>query len=292
MSWSVSDEEFSVYANGPLRARPLGALAATMMGVAALAVLLGALAFVRVAPVEPAASAVASASAPIAEESPSPAFSPPPRSAAAPAKRVAGFDIDIPEFAGEKKVVAEAPPQTGGRRETVSIGDFDDGEFFLRFDILQPAGAKLGNSDFFLDMARHAAQAGLAVSRIGQPTPLASRFGALETAEIRLSRSGDGLTRLAAGERSCFAARLVDAKLSIEIAGVACGAATKPVDKRAMGCLLGRLYYVPAGEGSAQGLSQAFARGESASCFAAPAAAPAAESGAPHPSRKKRAARH
>lgn len=292
MSWTVSDEEFSAYSSEALRARPLGSLAASLMGVAALAVLAGALLWVRVSPVDmasssPPADAVATpASAEI--------FAPAQGGSGAAVQRSASFDLDVSELAKEKKAYSvQQRERGGGRQDTLSFGEFAGGKLYLRFDILQTAGEKLGNSDFFLDMARHAAKAGLAVTRIGQPSPLAARLGAFESADIRLSQTGDGGASAAAGERGCLAVRLLNSKLSVEIAGLACGVVARPIDRRAMSCLLDRLQYVPAGDDKAEdkALERLFAKADPAQgqgCLAAAAPAPAATGDAA--SAKKRAA--
>ncbi|WP_018266877.1 hypothetical protein [Methylosinus sp. LW4] len=283
MSLSASSGDDLPYASGPLRARPLGNLAAVSMGVAALLVLLAALAFVR-APSQEAATAPAAA--PTA--SPAPRYANAPASApAAPAERVAAFRLEAPEIDKDPKITFDQPLPSGGRQETHAFGAFDTGRPYLRLDILQPAGEKLGNSDFFLDVARHAAQAGLGVVRIGQPTPLVTRAGAFEAAEIKLSLREGGVAAAAAGERSCLAMRLVNASLSMEIAGIACGAGAKPIDRRAMGCLLDRIYYLPAGDNKA--LARSFPKTEGPGCLAA---APASDGEPAKPAAKKRAARH
>jgi hypothetical protein len=274
MSWSVSGEQFAAYGE-PLRARPLGSLAATSIGGAAILVLLAALILFRPsAATEPALVSRPYVELPAAVE-PAPAV---------PAQKAAAFDLDAPEFGKDKKVSVEPAPQGGGRLETLSFGAFEANGLYLRLDILQPLGQKNGNSDFFLDMARHASQAGLAVSRIGQPVLLAARLGPFEAADIRLSlRGADG----AAIERGCTAVRHIDSKLSIEIAGLACGVAAKPLDRRVIGCLVDRLYYRPGG--ADQAMERAFAKTEGQSCLtAASEPAPAAV----HPVAKKRAAHH
>jgi hypothetical protein len=293
MNWSAADEGFRIEdvsvqglavedlpacESGPARARPLGALAASSMGFAASLVLAGSVLFLS-----PAAP-------PAIDELPTATIAPRPTAPAraeapAPIAPRAAFDLDVPELAKEKSVSIEPARQAGGRQESLSFGAFDAGRFFLRIDILQPVGAKLGNSDFFLDMARHASEASLAVVRISQPTPLSGRTGAFEAADIRLSqRQGEG----PATERSCVAVRMIDSTLSIEIAGLACGAAGRPVDRRVAACLLDRLYYLPGGKNEA--LQKAFAKADAPSCFAAPAVE-ANAAGARTPA-KKRGARH
>ncbi|CAN2535383.1 hypothetical+protein [Methylocapsa aurea] len=278
MSLSVSGDDLP-YGSGPLRARPLGNLAASLMGVAALLVLAGSLAFVR-APQEAATAVAVGAATPPAAVAPvsAPLVRP---------ERVAAFRLEAPEIDKEPKSTFDPLLPSGGRQETHAFGAFDNGRPYLRLDILQPAGEKLGNSDFFLDVARHAAQAGLSVVRIGQPTPLVTRAGAFEAAEIKLSLREGGVAAAAAGERSCLAVRLVNASLSMEIAGIACGAGAKPMDRRAMGCLLDRVYYLPSGENKA--LARSFPRVEGQGCLAA---APASDAEPTKPAAKKRAARH
>ncbi|HEY8064353.1 MAG TPA: hypothetical protein VIF40_06445 [Methylosinus sp.] len=278
MSLSVSGDDLP-YGSGPLRARPLGNLAASLMGVAALLVLAGSLAFVR-APQEAATAVAVGAAAPAAAVAP----------ASAPLvrpERVAAFRLEAPEIDKEPKSTFDPLLPSGGRQEAHAFGAFDNGRPYLRLDILQPAGEKLGNSDFFLDVARHAAQAGLSVVRIGQPTPLVTRAGAFEAAEIKLSLREGGVAAAAAGERSCLAVRLVNASLSMEIAGIACGVGAKPMDRRVMGCLLDRVYYLPTGENKA--LARAFPKTDGPGCLAA---APASDAEPTKAAAKKRAARH
>lgn len=237
---------------GDLRARPLGTLAASMIGGAAVLVLGTALFFIK-----PRLPQTADASAP--PQAPAAAVAQPAEpplapAAAAPAKLSAIFDLTAPEFSKGKKAFSVRRRDQGGRDDIVTIGEFPDGGLFLRLAILQSGGEKFGNSDFYLDMSRHASQAGLAVVHIGRPSPLTSRFGAFEAADIRLTpnaaESSSG-SPIAAGERSCLAVRLMNSKLSLEIVGLACGAGSKPVDRRAMSCLLNRLDYIAPGENKA-----------------------------------------
>jgi hypothetical protein len=221
-------------------ARPRGVLAAAAIGGAALCVLLLSLLL-------PARTPVADAG-PAAQE---------PQSAAAPAapgkittaagpigRKYASFDLSPPEFAKEAKSFTERSlDATGGREESVIIGQFAQGATFLRLDLVLSGGDKIAPSDFFLDMTRHAQQAGLAATRIGQPSPMMTRFGNFEVADIKLSQDGE--------DRACLAARFLNGKAPLEIAGVACGAAAHPIDRRALACILDRLDYLSNGENKA-----------------------------------------
>lgn len=231
----------------PLRARPAGARAAIAMGVGATLILLAALVFF---PSEPR----------IAEPNDAAKIAPPRVTSASPrkisskisidaveasalmAKPFSAFDIAAPEFGREKKTIAVRDGENGsGRIDTISIGQFAAGAPFMRVDIHQDIADKEKTSDFFLDMTRHAAQAGLNVAKIGQPSELIARFGSFETAEIRLSQPAS--ESVGASERNCLATRFIDEKLALEIAGLACGQPAKPIDRVALGCLLDGINY-------------------------------------------------
>ncbi|MGA8169534.1 MAG: hypothetical protein WB816_01660 [Methylocystis sp.] len=224
----------------PLHARPAGNIAAAMIGVVAFLVLGVAMIFFKP---QPTTEARREAAPVPGDFTPSPAGN-------APVKQYNAFDLNAPEFAKEKKALSSRRIEdSGGREDSLTLGDFALGGPYLRLDIRQTSADKRGNPDFFLEMTRHAAQAGLAVGKIGQRSPLASRFGSFEAADIRLSQqaAGDG----APTERACLALRLISGKQPVEIAGVACGDAAKPLDRRALGCILDRLDYLPNGENAA-----------------------------------------
>jgi len=136
-------------------------------------------------------------------------------------KQYAAFDLTSPEFAKEKKGRSTRQLDGGIREDNLTLGQFSSGEPYLRLDLRQPNGEKRANPDFFLDLTRHAAQAGLSVAKIGQPSPLSTRFGSFEVADIRLSQTS---SQGAPTERACLAMRLAGAKLPVEIAGISCGA--------------------------------------------------------------------
>ncbi len=243
MSVSGFDRDYAVRPGAkPLYARPTGNLAAAMIGVVAVTVLGVAAVFVKPQP-------TIEASADNGGRNNSGDIAPAPGPAPI-AKQTAAFDLAAPEFAKETKALSTHRLEGGdGREDSLTLGEFTSGGPYLRLDIRESPADKRGNPDFFLDMTRHATQAGLAVAKISQPSPLASRFGSFETADIRLSQKASGES--APTERACLALRLMGAKRSVEIAGVACGAPAKPLDRRALGCILDRLDYVPNGENAA-----------------------------------------
>jgi hypothetical protein len=240
MSAEFHDRQYADYfPQGPLRARPAGVRAALGMGAGASAILLVAALLIRV-PAAPVATAetdgpTAGAPAKIAAKA-----SMDLENALGSAK--AGIDVEAPEFAHEKKVVAAGETKDGSPRvDSVTLGDFGMGGPFLRVDVHPELDAKAANSDFFLDMRRHAQAVGLNAGRIGSRATIATRFGNFEAADIRLTLAGgEGVE---GGERACLAARLIDGRAPVEIAGVACGSAAKPIDRVAFACLLDKLSY-------------------------------------------------
>jgi len=215
----------------PIHARPAGMWAATAIGGSALLVLFGFLIFgkpkTEVAAAPPARGAAIDA----------PAAQP-----AVP--RPLAFDLAAPEFAKEAKAVTVRVLENGGREDSLTLGQFGPSAAFLRLDIRSGAD-KRGSSDFFLDLTHHASDAGLSVQKIGAPAPFATRFGAFEVGEIKLSLAG------AEGERVCQAMRLAGSKHGVEIAGIVCGAGGKQIDRRALPCLVDRLEYRPAADKAA-----------------------------------------
>jgi len=276
MRASSFDLDFGdVPARGPRRARRAGARAATAMGAAATLFLTLAGFFAEpVAPPPEGRVAVArSAPAPFTKFTTKASMAEAEPAAATPANPVATFDLIAPGFEREARTVASGPAEGArGRIDRLTVGGFANAAPFVRIDIHHAPLGDAATTDFFLDMSSHARDLGLNVNRIGQPTPLATRFGAFETAEMRLSQPD------AAGvnPRACFAARLLGPDHAVEIAAVVCGGGARPIDRAALACVLDRLDYAPAGDAGA--VSEFFAKartlqtGASAGACALPAA--------------------
>ncbi len=245
MTATVLDQDYLAPPEArPIKARPLGTFAALMMGVSAITAL-GSARFFFAAP--PATEQPAVAAKDAAKE---PQVLSPPRaqtageSAAEPAglaaaARAAVFELAAPDFVNEKKTVASRDLETGGREDSLSLGEFAFGGPYLRLDVHQSGAEK--PSDFYLDVTRHAREAGLAVKKIHTPIPLATRLGRLESADIKLTSADPG--NGPGVERACLAVRLVNP--AFEVSGVACGSAAKPIDRAALGCLLDQIDYRP-----------------------------------------------
>jgi hypothetical protein len=247
MSANFFEREYEAAAPvGPLRARQVGVRAALGMGIGASAILALAAMLIRPQPVTPSTADAGETSS---VEAPAKMANKAETQTSADAKSAA-FDLDAPEFDREKKVVAFSEPTGDGvRADSLTIGRFGVGAPFMRVDVHQGLDPKATNPDFFLDMTRHAQQVGLNVAKIGQRGTLQTRFGAFETADIRLSQpAGENAP---GAERSCIATRLLDSNIPLEIAGIACGSAAKPIDRFALGCILDKLNYSANGDNKA-----------------------------------------
>lgn len=221
---------------GPLRARPEGVQAALGMGVVSSVILAGAALLIRL----PAPAPEIADAAPVAIESPAKITAKAATAVESPA--AAALDIAAPEFRNEKKIVAVGEKKDGTPRvDSLTIGQFAAGGTFLRIDVHPNLDPRATNADFYLDMKNHASVAGLTAAKIVQRSMVPTRFGAFETADIRLSQTGGEGAE--ASERACLATRLVEPKASLEIAGIACGAPGKPMDRVALACALDKLSY-------------------------------------------------
>lgn len=232
----------------PMHARQTGARAALGMGVGASVIL--ALAALLTRHAAPPQAALADAGAPAAVAAGPAKITTKATTefeTALGAKAAPSLDIAAPEFEREKKIVAVGDAKDGEPRvDSLTIGQFTLGAPYLRVDIHPDLDPKTTNADFFLDMTRHAKAVGLNVAKISPPNMITTRFGAFETADIRLSHpGGEGAE---ASERACLATRLVDVKVPLEIAGIACAAAAAPIDRASLGCMLDKLTYSAGGD--------------------------------------------
>lgn len=241
-------DDADVAYTGPIHARPKGIRAALGMGVGSCVILAIAALFARpaAAPHTNAVAETPAATPTIAKIIAKASMS----SDVVAEARTASIDVDAPEFEREKKVASIGESREGeGRVDSLTVGQFAMGAPFLRVDIHPELSPAATDSDFFLDMTRHARAAGLNVAKIGQRATLTTRFGAFETADIRLSQpGGEGAE---ASERACLAARLIDPKAPLEMTGIACGSATKPIDRVAFACALDHVSYSASGDNRA-----------------------------------------
>ncbi|MFY8039473.1 MAG: hypothetical protein ACOVN4_07415 [Bosea sp. (in: a-proteobacteria)] len=152
---------------------------------------------------------------------------------------VASFGLGLADIDGQ-------PARLQARRDTASTAREDQmiaGSFagqnphfvlVLRRSHAAPAGS------LFVALTRQAAENGLAIERTAQPVPLASKFGALESADIVL---GDGDKA-----RTCLAFRHLADEAAFAFQGWLCAGAGRTVDRQQITCLIDRIHLMAAGD--------------------------------------------
>lgn len=210
-----------------------------------------------------AAAAAIAVLALIAREAPRPAVEPAPIRAVPPAALVAPaplwtaipepkphYAVDLPQLKSLPQIHEARRHANGGREDKLVYGVFESEQPYLRLAVFRGPHEAERPASFFLDLARRAGEAGLAVVRSGLAATVPTKLGALETAEVVLSD---------AFERPCLAFRLRHDETGVAAHGWYCA----PAEPRAAfepACLVDRLAALPAAGDAA--LKAAFARAD------------------------------
>ncbi|MCW6510418.1 hypothetical protein [Lichenifustis flavocetrariae] len=126
------------------------------------------------------------------------------------------------------------------RQDTLTYGVPLPGEAFLRLLFYRKGAEMTAQTTAFLDAARLAAGAGLAVVRSGLTSTVPTRFGPFEVTGVAISRAG--------GSASCLAFRRSGTASVLDVSGLACGTDEHPVDPVTLACTLDRIDLVSAGD--------------------------------------------
>jgi hypothetical protein len=119
----------------------------------------------------------------------------------------------------------------GEREDTLSWGSFAGGGRFAL--IVATRGGEAGKSrSFSLDVIRQAARGGIAVLRMSQPEPVASKLGDLAGATVTLAE---------AGERTCEAFRWRAQEVDFALAGWLCSDGARSAQRHELACLVDSL---------------------------------------------------
>jgi hypothetical protein len=218
----------------------------------------------RAEPVWPAEAATTPEPAPVAiverPEPPPPAFVPASLSAA-PAqwqplrKPMAMFHLESPDLAG-LEMSYRVSMRGKSRQDSLIWLPKDDATTEARRALAQIVierheGTQTTERPLFADLASRAAEQHLVVERMARPQDIRTKFGPMEAAEATIRQDGKAL--------SCIGFRRIDMS-GLTLAGWACGAAQRPVDRVALGCFIDRLDLV--GGGRDAGLRKLFADAE------------------------------
>jgi len=186
------------------------------------------------------------------------AYAPMPHTPTAPpangiATAAAGFRrADLPSLLSVQSIesgreaisyLARRRDSDGERRDTLALGDPSSSQVFFRVTAHVMSAASRP-TDLFVEMAREAAEIGLAVDRASSPRRFLSGRGPLLISELVL----EGAT-----QRACLGFRF-DATGGVDLSGMACGAAGKPIERQTLECFIERLRATPAG--AAKGLER------------------------------------
>lgn len=129
-----------------------------------------------------------------------------------------------------------------GRQDILTYGVALPGEAFLRLLVSRQGAEPAPDTTVFLDVARLAAGAGLAVTRSGLATNLYTRFGTVETVGLSVARR----------DRSapCLGFRLADPVSAgvLGLTGIACGTDERPIDPTGLACTIEKIDLVSAGD--------------------------------------------
>jgi hypothetical protein len=144
------------------------------------------------------------------------------------------FALADPELRAMKSAYEGRRAARGhGTEDVLTFSAPDAGLPFLRLVAAYGSGRIASAPTLFVDAARRAAEAGLAVVRAEQPVLLPTRFGPLEVASVGI---GD-----AQATAACLAFRLLPQRPEISIEGFACGLPNKAPDMASLGCMIDRL---------------------------------------------------
>lgn len=171
---------------------------------------------------------------------------------------IALFGLESPEL--DRRTAYEARRNRDGsqREDMLSFGEFGDGKPFLalKFQVNRDAEAQrmlAGLSQpFVITLVRESAARGLSVGRSGTTTPIETKFGTVETADVALSDGAIG--------RACIGFRHLDAAAHLSFSGWWCGGEARPADRAQLICLIDRIDLLSAGDD--RELRAAFARTE------------------------------
>lgn len=214
----------------------------------------------------------------------------PERPAATPAP-VAATWVDVnrplPMFSFAAPEFARAPlayrmrrhTAGGGREDALTLGAFADNAAWLRIVVHQVGGEGAPRQTLFVETARRAAEAGVALDSLSASSELATRFGPVEWAEAKLAVPGQ-----AGARQGCSVFRFAANPPAVAFFGLACAPAGAVFSRRQMSCLVGGLDLAAASEDA--DLQKFFARSELArdeACTNSRARAAAAAAAAKQP---------
>jgi hypothetical protein len=164
----------------------------------------------------------------------------------------ARFDMPSNLFGRTPAYTARRRQNSEGQEDMLTFGRFGTDAPWLRMGIYRAGSEGITPGNLFIDLARHASDAGIAIIKSGQNDLVPTRFGMLEVAGVTLAQ---GRTELA-----CLGMRLLAYDPDMQITGLACGTEGQPIEPQTIACVLDRLDVIATGDD--QALAGFFARSE------------------------------
>jgi hypothetical protein len=160
------------------------------------------------------------------------------------------FTADMPDLQGLPFAYEARRDGDDAREDTLTFGTAEaDARPYVRVTGRQSTQPEPQGSSFFVDLARRAADAGLAVARSTPASGLPTKFGLAEAADLALSGSV---------ERACLGFRLSHPDAAFRLGGWLCGPGGQPPSRRQLACLIDGLSL----RGGDAGLRAVFAQAE------------------------------
>jgi hypothetical protein len=163
-----------------------------------------------------------------------------------PGDRAPGTLADAIDWSEGRPVTVSGPVPTytarrhsGGGREDILVLGGPGKPVHLRLEIRRGV-PEAASTSFYIDLVRRAAEAGLAVTRVAAPSPLATKFGPAEVASATFEEG-----------QACLAFRLMPGDLAFRIGGWLCQADERPADEARLACALERLVLMPGSDDAA-----------------------------------------
>jgi hypothetical protein len=160
------------------------------------------------------------------------------------------FAVDMPDLQGLPFTYDARRDSDDAREDALTFGTADaDSRPYGRLIVHQAPQSEGQGLSFFVDFARRAADAGLAVGRSALASGVSTKFGLAEAADVALS---GGV------ERACLGFRFSHADAALRLGGWLCGPGGQPPSRRQLACLIDGLSL----RGGDAGLRAVFAQAE------------------------------
>lgn len=154
------------------------------------------------------------------------------------------YSIDAPEFAKlPQQHQARRHSIGNGREDRFTVGDFAGLQLYYDVRLYRPGGEQRADSTLFVETVRRLAGDGLTVTRMAADEQHRTKFGMASVADATVQ---DGER-----QRHCLAFRLGGTGDPLTIAGLACGAETRPLDRAMLTCFIDRISLLASGDDAA-----------------------------------------